>query len=123
MDCSIYTNSIPGKNYFTNSDIEEGDLDKETIEQFRQKFPTHKMNKSAHVIHDFSAVKFQRQAYASYDKYYNPVNEEDYTKIYLNGTISCFCQAEYAKFGSALLWKYYRKDGYDQLPPKMFELI
>lgn len=71
------------------------------------------------ILTDFSAVKFQREAYASFDKFYNPVNDEDYTKIYMNFTLSCFCQYEYDKHGMWLMLKNYRRDGYNMLPPQM----
>lgn len=140
----MYHNSLPSKSFFLESEIDEGDLDAETIAQFKsdvnnaakKKAVTEALHKhsasetdaeTAHgpvaKIKDFSAVKYQKDAYISYNAYYHPVSQEDYTKTYINGTLSCFCQDEFTKYGFATAFKWYRGDGYNQLPPKMLEMI
>lgn len=142
VDCALYHNSLPSKHYFVESEIEEGDLDADTIKEFKARVNENARTKAAAAkkapapnleeetkngpvakIPGFSAVKYQKEAYVSYDAFYHPVTQDDFMKTYINGTLSCFCQDEYDKYGFGTAFRYYRDDGYDQLPPKMLELI
>lgn len=113
IDCNLYHNSLPSKYFFETTDIEEGDLDPETIKIFKDQVNANAAKRKAEraakkkgsgggeidtsngpvaLIKGFSGVKYQKEAYMSYDSFYHPVTEEDFTKTYINGTLTCFCK-------------------------------
>ena len=74
-------------------------------------------------IPNYSPVKYQKEAWNTWDDYTNPENRQEALLTYVNGTLSCFCEDEYERYGFAAASKWYRDDGYDQLPKEMLALI
>lgn len=115
IDCNLYHNSLPSKFFFDTSEIEADDIDVETLNKFKhgvdleaainaqkqkEKDEKEQIAKESAVgpvskIPGYSAVKYQKEAYGAYDDFYNPKSEEDYSKTYINGTLSCFCADEF----------------------------
>ena len=69
--------------------------------------------------HVFTRMDFQKEAYSAWESFYNPDTDvkRDLVVNYVNGTLGCFCSEEYKKKGMLTIFKDYRKDGLDQLPP------
>lgn len=71
---------------------------------------------SVFIIPDFSYVRFQREAYATWQNFYEENDADDMTRRYVNSTLSCFCEIKYKKWWFLLLFSSYRADGLDQSP-------
>lgn len=75
------------------------------------------------IIAGFTSPQYQRAAYESYERFYNPVTKEDSFKTYINGTLTCFCKDVFERSGISSAFKQYRKDGLDQIPEDMLKML
>lgn len=67
-----------------------------------------------YTIPNYSAVRFQREAYKTWQNFYDSGSTSNRIKNYINGTLSCFCNNEYEQNGWSVARKTYRADGLDQ---------
>ena len=67
-----------------------------------------------YTIPDYTAVRYQREAYKTWQNFYDSGSTNNRIKNYINGTLSCFCNAEYEQNGWSAATKMYRSDGLDQ---------
>jgi hypothetical protein len=74
-------------------------------------------------IPKYTNVQFQKEAYQTWKDFYEPQSESGVVRNYVNGTLSCFCNDEYQKFGLQSAFKYYREDGLDQLPSGLLDNV
>lgn len=91
-DCNVYKDSVA----YTNDE--------------RVKTP------SVFLIPGFTGVRFQREAFSTWNDFYEETTQSDMTRRYVNSTLSCFCEIEYSKRSFLILFTQYREDGLDQSP-------
>jgi len=53
------------------------------------------MGEAAHIILGYSKVRYQREAYKTWENFYESSSNANMVKSYVNGTLSCFCNDQY----------------------------
>tara|TARA_B110000285_G_C14823137_1_gene467464 strand:- start:255 stop:581 length:327 start_codon:yes stop_codon:yes gene_type:complete len=65
-------------------------------------------------IPNFTQDRYQREAYSAWYDFYESKSDQNKVRNYVNGTLTCFCDDEYDKFGFKIFSKSYRADGQEE---------
>jgi len=69
-------------------------------------------------------MDFQKEAFKTWENFYNPDTDSKNQLVnYVNGTLGCFCSDQYRAEGFNVVFKSFREDGLDQLPPSILRQV
>ena len=68
------------------------------------------------MIPQYTRVRYQKEAYNTWQNFYFPPDAAAEVRNYINGTLTCFCDDEYQSKGLGAAFYSYRYDGIDQQP-------